>query len=311
MIKNFLVVMSVAVACGGSQVAGSEGVPTHGLPAGDVERIVAAIPEAAPAQPAEARRVLVFSRAQGFRHESIPRGQVWIEQMGARTGAFEVVISDDLAMFEEDALAGFHGVVFNNTSGEVFLPTSSEAEGMSEEELTDARERDARLRANLMAWIEGGGAFIGIHAATDTLYDWAEYGRMIGGYFDGHPWNADARVTIKVESPEHPLNAAFADTPTFELTEEIYQFREPYEAGRQQVLLRLDRETNRFDLPGTNRDDKDFPLSWIRTQGEGRVFYFALGHNAHIFENPALAAHFLAGMQWALGDLEAPTPPGD
>jgi len=274
-------------------------------------KIIAAVPEAAPAAPAKPRKVLVYSVTRGFRHASIPWGKAAFEEMGRRTGAFEAVVSDDLDNFEAQTLAGFDAVVFNNTTQEVFLPTQDQLKEMSEEDRKAAFDRDARLKKNLLEWVRNGGGLVGIHAATDTFYKWPEFGAMIGGYFDGHPWNANHRVVLRVEKPDHPLNAPFSGIETFDLVEEIYQFRAPYKAGRQDVLLRMDKETDQFGIKGVKRDDKDFPVAWLRTHGKGRIFYSALGHNTHIYEDPRLLGHFLAGLQWAIGDLDAPPPPGD
>lgn len=273
-------------------------------------KIIAAVPQEA-AKPAQPRKVLVFSVTRGFRHASIPWGQAALEEMGRRTGAYEAVVSDDLDNFEAENLAKFDAVVFNNTTQEVFLPPPDQLKEMPEDERKAAYDRDDRLKRALLAWIRDGGALVGIHAATDTFYKWPEFGAIMGGYFDGHPWNANHRVVLRVEDPAHPLNAPFAGTETFDLVEEIYQFRQPYEAGRQQVLLRLDKDTDQFGIKGVKREDKDYPVAWLRTHGKGRIFYSALGHNTHIYEDARILAHYLAGLQWAMGDLEAPQPPGD
>ena len=122
--------------------------------------------------------------------------------MGKKTGAFETTVSDDLANFEKDKLAGFDAVVFNNTTQNVFLPDKKEFEAMDEAGKAAAKDRESRLRMNLLEFIHAGKGFVGIHAATDTLYEWPEYGKMIGGYFDGHPWTAGHDVSIKVEKPD-------------------------------------------------------------------------------------------------------------
>jgi uncharacterized protein len=274
------------------------------------DQILAAIPEEPLAEPAEKRRVLVFAVTNGFRHKSIPTGQLMMRLMGEKTGAFEAVVSDDLANFEAETLAGFDAVCFLNTTGSVFLPHKKELEKMDDAERAAAREREARLQKNLMDFIRGGGGFVGIHAATDTYYEWEEYGQMINGYFDGHPWNANTAVSLKVEpgQEEHPLAAMFLGE-NLDITEEIYQLKDPYESRKVRMLLRLDTERSPMDLRGIKRDDKDFGVSWARMWGEGRVFYSALGHNHEIYWHPKIVLHFLAGIQWALGDLEADASP--
>ena len=90
------------------------------------------------------------------------------------------------------------------------------------------------------------------------------------------------------------------------LTDEIYQVKAPYSRENLHVLLSLDTTRTDMTVPGINRTDGDFALSWIKNYGEGRVFYLALGHEKPIYWNPELMAHLLAGIQWAVGDLEVP-----
>ena len=274
------------------------------------EKITAALPEEPYAKPAEPRRLLVFAVTHGFRHDSIPTGQLMMRIMGEQTGAFEAVVSDDLDNFEIDNLRTFDAVCFLNTTGSVFRPHDHVLGNMSEEERAAALEREARLQNNLLAFIRSGRGFIGIHSATDTYYDWEDYGKMMNGYFDGHPWNANTPVSLKVEpgQEEHPLAVMFGGE-NLDITEEIYQLRSPYDSANVRMLLRLDTERSPMDLGGINRTDGDFGVSWARMWGDGRVFYSSLGHNHEIYWHPEIVRHYLAGIQWALGDLEADASP--
>jgi hypothetical protein len=269
-------------------------------------KIAAALPDKAPAPPAKPRRLLVFSVTNGFRHASIPTGKVALAELGRKTGAFEAVISDDLAEFEPGRLATYDAVCFLNTTMDVFMPHPQQLKRMSAEEKAEAEARADRLRAALRDFVHGGRGFVGIHAATDTLYNWAEYGRMIGGYFDGHPWTADTPVSVKVEPgrEHHPLVAMFGGR-NLNLVEEIYQLKDPYDSSKLCMLLRLDTERSPMDRPGIKRTDGDFGIAWARRWGSGRVFYCSLGHNHHIYWHPTVLRHYLAGIQWALGDLAA------
>lgn len=275
-------------------------------PAGAAEKIAAALPAEAYAKPAQPRKLLVFSLTNGFRHQSIATGKLALTEMGHTTGAYETVISDDLANFEADRLAGFDAVCFLSTTLEVFLPKKEVFGRMSPAEQAEARERDARLKANLMAFVKGGKGFVGIHAATDTFYDWPEYGKMINGCFDGHPWNANTPVSIKVEPGQenHPL-VAMMEGKNLEFKEEIYQLRDPYDSKAVHMLMRLDTEKTDMTLPGIKRKDNDFGVSWARHWEKGRVFYTSIGHNHEMFWHPKVLRHYLAGIQWALGDLRA------
>jgi len=251
-----------------------------------IARIRAAAPDHAAVRPQQPRRLLVFTACKGFRHSAIECGAAALEIMGQKTGAYAAVVSDDVAMFRAENLRQFDAVCFNNTTGELF--------------------EDPTLRQDLLEFVKNGGGVVGIHAATDCCYQWPEFGALIGGYFDGHPWNET--VTVKLDEPQHPLNAAFGGRP-FEVADEIYQFREPYSRQKLRVLLSLDTTKTDMRKPGIKRRDGDFALSWVRRYGKGRVFYCALGHREEIFWNPAILRHYLDGIQFALGDLEADAAP--
>jgi len=278
-------------------------------PAGALEKIQAALPAEPYAKPKKAHKLLVFSKTAGFRHASIATGKVAFTELGKKTGAFEAVISDDLANFEADKLKEFDGIMFLSTTMNPFLPGKAELEKLSDEEkktkVDAAKAKETQLRENLMAWVKNGGAFIGIHAATDTFYDWPEYGEMINGYFSGHPWGAGTQVSIKVEpgQEKHPLVAMF-DGQNVDFKEEIYQLKAPYDSKKVHMLLRLDPEKSDMNVKGLNREDKDWGVAWARHWGKGRVFYCSLGHNHEMYWHPKVVRHYLAGIQWALGDYD-------
>ncbi len=275
-------------------------------PPGAFEKISAALPEKPYAKPKKARTLLVFSKTNGFRHASIATGKIAFTEMGKKSGAFETVISDDLANFEADSLKKFDAVCFLSTTMNVFSPKAAEFKAMSEADQKAATERELRIKANLMNFVKSGGGFIGIHAATDTFYDWPEYGQMINGCFDGHPWGAKTMVSIKVEpgQEKHPLVAMF-NGENVEFPEEIYQLKKPYDSKAVHMLLRLDTEKTDMTVKGIKRTDNDFGVAWARHWEKGRVFYCSLGHNHEIYWNPKVLGHYLAGTQWALGDYEA------
>ncbi len=273
-------------------------------PPEDRQKIEAALPTAAPAKPAQARKLLVINldiwNGKPRRgHASIPHGNLALERMGRATGAYEAVFSDDISVFRPENLRAFDAVCFNNTTG---VPFS-----------------DPELKRALLEFVRGGKGFVGIHAAAAAFVQWPDYsfwpefGEVLGGYEDGgHPWKPHETITLKVEDTAHPLNAAFRE-PAFEISDEVFQFRAPYSRERVRVLLSIDVTKtdvgpNRRILP-QRRQDLDFPISWVRREGEGRVFYTALGHNPHIFWNPPVLAHLLAGIQFAMGDLKADTAP--
>lgn len=275
-------------------------LPARGQSSEVKERIMKALPDKAYAKPAQPRRLLVFTATRGYRHESIPVGVEALRQLGAKTAAFEVVHSEDTAAFEPKALKSIDAVLMLSSTGEI-LQQAEPFDGNTRTKSEHPALREKRLRESLLDFVNDGGGLVGIHAATDCSYQWKEYGEMIGGYFDGHPWHE--AVVIKLDQPQSPLCAMFEGKP-LEITDEIYQFREPYSRKRCDVLMSLDTARTDMKKEGIKRSDGDFPVSWIRTQGKGRVFYCSLGHRDEIFWNPAVLRHYLAGIQYALGDLK-------
>ena len=275
------------------------------LTAEEIRKIDEALPSKAPAKPKKPRKMLVSNLGKNKEgrvvrgHPSIPHGNYAIEQMGKRLGAYEVVFSDDIEMFRPGKLDQFDAICFNNTVGVLF--------------------DDPELKESLLGFIAKGKGFVGFHAAAATfvqypVYDqWPAFGQMVGGTENGgHPWGPTETITIKIDDPKHPLNAVFKGEG-FPIADEIYQLQETDLRGRMRVLLSIDaKQTDvgpkRRILP-LRRADLDFPMTWIKPHGKGRVFYSSFGHNPDIFWHKQLLAHFLAGIQYALGDLMADDTP--
>lgn len=254
------------------------------------------------AQPTQPRHVLIFSLTNGYKHKSIPTGNKALSLIGEKTGAYKATISNDLANFEPETINQFDAICFLNTTLEVFSPHKNKLKTMSIEEKEEWQIKEERLKHSLINFIKSGKGFIGIHSATDTFYQWPEYGDMIGAYFDGHPWRANTQVHIKVEEgQQNHCCMMHLDSGNISFKEEIYQFKAPYDANKLKVILRLDPEKN--DLSKGARNDSDYPVSWVKNYGKGRVFYSSLGHNEHIFLNPKVLQHFVNGIQWSIGDL--------
>ncbi len=272
--------------------------PAASLKQADIQKIQDAVPDTAPAKPKEPRKVLLYGHCGGFVHGgAIEAAKIAFPEIGTKTGAFTVVVSDDLANFEKDAIKQFDAIILSNTTGDLLKPSKGQKPSTSSTE---------QLRANLMAWVKSGKGIMGIHAATDCSYKWKEYGDMMGGYFTGHPWNMN--VHIKNDDPTHPVTAPFTGKG-FQIRDEIYQFnRGVYSRDKQRVLLSLDVAEGKTPRKG-QRADNDYGISWLKTHGKGRVFYCALGHHQGIFMNRQVLEHYLAGLQWALGDLKADATP--
>ena len=272
--------------------------------------IDAALPSQLIAPVSQPRRVLVFSATAAFRHSSIPVGKEALTKLGKATGAFETVISDDPANFEFDVLKTFDSVLLLSSTRDFFMPHNRQRDQFTAEQWHALQLRHNRLVDNLVAYVEQGGGLVGIHSATDGCYGHQKFGEMMGGYFNGHPWNAHNRVVVAVEDPEHEvIQPVFGDRESFEIKEEIYQFRDvPYSRDRLRILLHVDVEKS-DKVEGLKRADGDYPVAWVQSVGQGRVFYSSIGHNHNMYSNPLVLKHYLAGIQFACGDLKADTRP--
>ena len=208
----------------------------------------------------------MLTATAGFRHDAIATARDVLTSLAAPSG-FTISATEDLSRFTAAGLVGRRRVMFALTSGELpFTPAQRTA-------LIDA--------------INGGKGFIGIHSATDTLYEFPDYGRLVGAYFKEHPWTQQGRVIV--EDASHP--AAGVRDP-FTLEEEFYTFREN-PRGRVQVLMRLDASS--VGASG------DFPLVWAHTFGSGRAYYNALGHFPATWRDSRFQAQLVAAIRWTGG----------
>jgi type 1 glutamine amidotransferase len=142
----------------------------------------------------------------------------------------------------------------------------------------------------LLSFVRSGKGFGGCHSATDTFYKWADYGELIGAYFDGHPWHQ--KVNVIVEDKNSPATKHLGDS--FTITDEIYQFKGPYDRTKLHVLMKLDLK----DLKAGKRTDGDNALAWTNQYGKGHVFYTALGHRDEVWNDPRFQQHVLGGLRY-------------
>ncbi len=297
--KSFSLVLPLAACAGiaGFLIAG-EAKPDM------IEKVKAALPSEPAAKPKKQHQVLVFSKTNGFRRSSIEIGIETMKRLGEKTGAFTVTATEDDSAFEADSLKKYDAVIFLNTTGEVFRPKDKPADAAAQKV---ADERETRLKQNLVDFVSGGKGIVGMHSATDTYHNWKEFHDMMGGVFSAHPWHE--KVGIKNLDPENPVNKAF-NGKGFEITDEIYQWKPgSFSTDNHRVLLALDNEKTNMKKGGTNGPDALYPVSVLRQYGKGRAFYCSLGHREEIYWNPAVLQHYLAGIQFALGDLPAEAAP--
>lgn len=255
-----------------------------------LQKIEAAVPTALSVKPKQDRRILVFWRCEGFFHgEGIAGGNHALAVMGRKTGAYSADFSDDYSVFDPANLAKYDAVVFNNGT-QLKLPESA--------------------KKAVLDFVSAGKGIVGIHAATDSFYDWPEGAALLGGLFDGHPWGGGGTWAFKLDEPNHTLNRAWGGKG-FKLRDEIYQFKTPYTRSDRRVLVSLDLAdpTTGGVQQGVKRTDKDFAVAWIKNHGQGRVFYCSLGHADNVFQDAAVLGFYLDGIQFALGDLKADANP--
>lgn len=221
----------------------------------------------------EKPRILVFSKTAGFHHASIPAGIKAIQDLGAANG-FDVDTTTDAAMFEEDTLKKYATLVFLSTTGDLLSGNQEIA---------------------LERYIQSGGGFAGIHAASDAEYDWGWYGRMVGAYFESHPQIQQAKLIIKDKN--HLSTDSLPDTWT--RTDEWYNFKKI--SKDIHVLITIDEKSYEG---GKNGDVH--PMAWYHEFDGGRVFYTELGHTEESYADPLYLKHILGGIKYAIGENRAP-----
>jgi len=243
---------------------------------------------------AEPKKMLVFSRCEGFNHkESIAVGNAAIKAEAQKMG-YAADFSLDYADLKLDNLKKYDALLLNNT--------------------THMKTKDNPfLEPALLDYVRGGGGLVLIHAALDNFYDAPACSLMGGGRFDGHPWGArGGNWKFKVEEPDHPLNAAFKSVgASFALSDEIYQHSSPYyNRANLRVLVSLDlSDPVTAARKGQKRSDGDYAVSWLRSFGAGRVFYTSFAHDGRAWKNPMLRKHIFDGIAYCLGNLKAPDAP--
>lgn len=288
----------------------------------DLMQMMAALPDAAPAQPKQPRKVLVLAKAAGYVHSSIPLATRTIEALGQKTGAWTTVITYNAADINTENLKQYDAIFLASTTG-TFLDDPADASA------TAAR------RAAFLDFVRSGKGIAGIHAATDGYHGvafgttpatpagakapqdggsplWPDYIGLIGGYFKFH-WYFPTQITVKLDDPASPINAAFKQQP-FKIADEVYTFnQDSFSRSRVHVLASIDYAKMPAEIkalePEPQRADHDYALSYIHKEGQGRVFVSVLGHDESIYKLQPMLAHILAGVQYALGDLAADDSP--
>ncbi len=213
-------------------------------------------------------RILVFTKTAGFHHSSIPNGVEAIMKLGAANN-FEVDTTSDASMIEEDTLKHYAALVFLHTTGNLL---------------------NAKEQSDLERYIQAGGGFAGIHAAADANYDWHWYGRLVGGYFNGHPEQREAVLhTVDKDTTKTGNIPA-----TWKRKDEWYNYKNL--DSDLHVLVTIDEKSYTGGTNGANH-----PMAWYHEFDGGRSWYTELGHTEESFTDPAYLSHILAGIRYAIG----------
>jgi type 1 glutamine amidotransferase len=251
-----------------------------------------AVPPPPHAKQIHLKHVLVIGQTKGFEHDSISPAMAAIYNLGRESGLWDTTMRTDTELLTKKDLKRnaknlnyFDVLVFASTTGEL--------------------EMDASQKQDMLSFIkEDGKGFVGIHAALDTNYTWPEYGEMIGGWFDQHPWMTFNAPIIN----EDPAFPAVRHLPkAFVKYDEIYQ---PKDWSRSNVNVLLSLDPTKLDYsnnPRIHREDHDFPVAWTKMYGKGRVFYSTLGHTEESWEDPDIRTMYFEAIKWALGMTEGST----
>ena len=239
------------------------------------------------------KKLLVIGEVKGFEHDSVSHALATIEKLGRQTGLWDTYIRTDSELLTKEKLKNnaknldyFDAVMFY-TTGDLGL--------------TDQQKKD------LLSFVhDDGKGFLGTHSATDTYYNWPEYGELIGAYFNEHPWG-QVHCTIRTEDQTFPATAHFP--ASFPFYDEIYQFKEPYSREKLRVLMSVDPASVDLNNPRVHRTDKDFAVTWVHNYGKGRVFYSSLGHRDEVWDLPDIQKMWIEAVKWTLGMTDGDATP--
>jgi type 1 glutamine amidotransferase len=240
------------------------------------------------------KRILAIGdvHRKNYQHDAVSHALATIERLGRTSGLYDTWIRTDIQLLtkqpiefpEKSKVADAHYKNLNDFDAIFFY-------GIGELELTQQQKDD------LLSFVrDDGKGFIAAHTAVTAFYTWPDFGELIGGHFDDHPWDIfDAPVVV--EAPDFPAMKAFPKE--FVTRDEIYQMT-AFSRDRVRVLAHLD--TSKVDMrnPRVHRTDGDFPLAWARNYGKGRMFYSAFGHTDESWDDPAMQTMWLEAIKWGL-----------
>jgi type 1 glutamine amidotransferase len=230
-------------------------------------------------------------------HDSVSHALATIERLGYESGTYDTYIRTDSNIISKHPLM---------TTGQ---PASGGPSLASVDAIFFLGHREVELtpeqRADLLSFVKDDGkGFVAAHTATTAFLSWPEFGEMLGGKYDDHPWGSTSGTIIN-EDPNFPATKHFP--ATFPFSDEFYQTKN-YSRDKVHVLLRLDMAKMPSNT-GVHRTDGDFPLAWAKMYGKGRVFYSSLGHAAGTWDNPDVYHMYFEALKWSLGLTDADVTP--
>lgn len=245
-------------------------------------------------------RVLAWGDvSQGYQHDSVSHALATIERLGYETGTYDTIIRTDSQLITKHKVLGADGQPLlyaknlNDFDAIFFF-------GVREVVLT------AEQKADLLSFVrDDGKALIVAHAGATAFFSWPEFGEMVGGRFDEHPWGI-INAPVLVEDSAFP---GMAQLPrTFDHVDEYYQIK-GFSREKSHVILRLDVSHLDMKVPLVHHQDQDFPLVWAKTYGKGRVYYSALGHDPSTWDDRAVQQMYFEALKWGMHLTDADITP--
>ncbi len=256
-------------------------------------------PTAAPTpyHPERKKLLAIADTHTGFTHDSIGHALSVVERLGYESGLYDTYIRTDSQWITKQPVpAPARNSRTLDYFDAVFLFISGEGDW------TPEQKRD------FVAYVKDDGkGVVAAHTGNAAFYQWSEFGDMIGGYFDNHPWGiTDGRVIV--DAPDFPAMKHFPKT--FMRREEYYVLRaKPYSPANVRVLARLDPASVDLKNPNLHRTDKDFPVAMARTYGKGRTFWSVFGHAPETWDDPNIQKMYLEAIKWAMGLVQGDATP--
>jgi uncharacterized protein len=255
----------------------------------------AALAAAQPQRPAP-KHVLAWADVRnGYQHDSISHAVATIERLGRESHAYDTFIRTDSQLITKRPIKFPAGTGI--ATGEEFNVRNLDYFdaifffGVREIDLTPEQ------RADLLSFVrDDGKGFVAAHSAATAFFSWPEFGELLGGRFDEHPWGI-AEAAVVVDDPRFPAMRHFP--PRVTVRDELYQIKD-FSRDKIHVLAHLDPKTLDLTRPLVHRKDGDFPAAWSKSYGKGRVFYSILGHDADDWDNPLLQRMYGEAIRWSL-----------